>query len=257
MCLLVFAHQVSPEFPLLIAANRDEFHGRATAASAFWEQYPDVLAGQDLEQGGTWMGVTRSGRFAAVTNYRDPARTAAAPRSRGALPLDFLTGTQEPRAYLDELAGRALEYAGFNLLVGDGNSLWYFTNSDDLEPLRLPPGIYGLSNARLDTPWPKVALGKARMQSLIETGAITHDALAAVVNDRKRAGRRELKELQLDGAMDPVLSAQFIVTETYGTRSTTTLSIHADGNTAWREQCFDNQGELRTEQRLAFQQRAI
>tara|TARA_R110002049_G_scaffold23490_42_gene82791 strand:- start:2287 stop:3060 length:774 start_codon:yes stop_codon:yes gene_type:complete len=254
MCLLVFAHQACPEHPLLIAANRDEFHARSTAASAFWDEHPDVLAGRDLEQGGTWMGVTRSGRFAAVTNYRDPARTAAAPRSRGELPLDFLTGTQKPQDYLDALAGRAQDYAGFNLLVGDYHSLWYFTNSDELEPQSLTPGFYGLSNARLDTPWPKVTRGKARLQALLETGALSHDALAAVVNDRQPADQRELRALQLVGSMDPVLSAQFIVTEAYGTRSTTTLRIDAGGNTHWREQSFDSRGELRGEQLLAFQQ---
>ena len=116
MCLLVFAHQVSDEYPLLLAANRDEFHARPTAASGFWPEHPELLAGKDLEQGGTWMGVTRSGRFAAVTNYRDPARTAAAPRSRGELPLAYLTGTQAPQSYLHELETHAQEYAGFNLL---------------------------------------------------------------------------------------------------------------------------------------------
>lgn len=242
---------------MLIAANRDEFHARPTAASAFWDEHPDVLAGRDLEQGGTWMGVTRSGRFAAVTNYRDPARTAAAPRSRGELPLDFLTGTQQPHAYLDALAGRAHEYAGFNLLVGDNRNLWYFTNSDALQPQCLAPGLYGLSNARLDTPWPKVTRGKTRLQALLESGAISHDSLAAVVNDRQRADQRELQALQLVGSMDPVLSAQFIVTEAYGTRSTTTLRIDVDGNTYWREQSFDSRGGLRLEQLLEFQQRPV
>ena len=256
MCLLVFAHQVSREFPLLIAANRDEFHARATAESGFWAEFPELLAGRDLEQGGTWMGVTRGGRFAAVTNYRDPARTAAAPRSRGELPLAYLAGTRDPQSYLDELAQRAHDYAGFNLLVGDSSDLWYFTNSDALEPRCLSPGIYGLSNARLDTPWPKVALGKARLQTLLETGAITHDALAAVVKDRELADPRDLKALQLEGSMEPILSAQFIVTEGYGTRSSTTLSVEAGGAISWREQSFDNRGALRSEQLLEFQQNA-
>ncbi len=256
MCLLVFAHQVSREFPLLIAANRDEFHARATTVSGFWAERPDLLAGKDLEQGGTWMGVTRSGRFAAVTNFRDPARTAPAPRSRGELPLAFLSGTRDPRAYLDELAQRAQDYAGFNLLVGDSSQLWYFSNSDTREPRPLSPGIYGLSNASLDTPWPKVALGKTRLQTLLATGPPGHDALAAVVSDRQLADQRDLEALHLNGAMDPVLSAQFIVTREYGTRSSTTLRIDAHGNTSWREQSFDNRGVLRDEQLIEFQQQA-
>lgn len=255
MCLLIFAHQVSDQYPLLLAANRDEFHARPTAVSDFWAEYPELLAGKDLEQGGTWMGVTRSGRFAAVTNYRDPARTAAAPRSRGELPMAYLTGTQNPQSYLRELEARAQEYAGFNLLVGDSRSLWYFTNSDTLEPQCLAPGIYGLSNARLDTPWPKVTAGKARLQALVDAGPLSHDALAAVVSDRQLADQRDLNALHLDGSMEPILSAQFIVTEAYGTRSSSTLRIDAQGHTGWRERSFDTEGALRTEQQLAFQQR--
>lgn len=253
MCLLIFAHQVSDEYPLLIAANRDEFHARPTAASEFWAEHPELLAGKDLEQGGTWMGVTRSGRFAAVTNYRDPARTAAAPRSRGELPLAYLTGAQGPQSYLRELATRAQEYAGFNLLVGDRHSLWYFTNSDALEPQCLAPGVYGLSNARLDTPWPKVTVGKSRLQALLNAGPISDDALATVVSDRQLADQRDLSALQLDGSMEPVLSAQFIVTERYGTRSSSTLRIDTLGRAAWREKSFNMQGALRNEQQLEFQ----
>lgn len=242
MCLLIFAHQVSHDYPLLIAANRDEFHARPTAPSEFWADHPDLLAGRDLEQGGTWMGVTRSGRFAAVTNYRDPARTAAAPRSRGELPLRYLTGSHSPESYLVALAGWAQDYAGFNLLVGDSKSLWYFTNSDVLEPQRLAPGIYGLSNARLDTPWPKVERGKAGMEALLQTAAVSHQGLASVVSDRAMADPRELGALQLDSAMDPVLSAQFIVTQGYGTRSCTTLWTDARQRYSWREQSFDAHG---------------
>ena len=214
MCLLIFAHRVSPELPLLLAANRDEFYARATRPAQFWPEHPELLAGRDLEQGGTWMGVTRGGRFAAVTNFRDPARTAAAPRSRGELPLAYLTGEEDPQSYLNQLAHRAQDYAGFNLLVGDGDSLWYFTNSDTLEPQRLTPGVYGLSNARLDTPWPKVTLGRARLQQLLETGSVSQEALASVVEDRELADQRDLKALHLEGAMEPILSAQFIVAET-------------------------------------------
>jgi uncharacterized protein with NRDE domain len=256
MCLLIFAHQVSPDYPLLIAANRDEFHARPTTASTFWKDHPQVLAGQDLQQGGTWMGITRGGRFAAVTNYRDPAATRAAPRSRGALPIDYLTGSQSPKSYLQMIAGVAHDYAGFNLLVGDSTSLWYFANSDERAPQQLQPGIYGLSNARLDTPWPKVETGKAQIQRLVNTltdsRAANHDALAAVVSDPTPAHPDELRALNLDSPMEPTLSAQFIVTETYGTRSCTTLWVDAQGNTSWREQSFDSRGLLSTIQQYDF-----
>ncbi|MCB1676400.1 MAG: NRDE family protein, partial [Halioglobus sp.] len=118
MCLLLVAHQYDRRYPLVVAANRDEFHARATAAAHFWPEQPNLLAGRDLAQGGTWMGITRRGHFAAITNYRDPAQTAPAPRSRGELPLDYLSGEPEPGAYLRQVARRAAQYAGFNLLVG-------------------------------------------------------------------------------------------------------------------------------------------
>jgi uncharacterized protein with NRDE domain len=252
MCLLIFAHRVSPRYPLVVAANRDEFRARPTAVSDFWIDHPDLLAGRDLEQGGTWMGVTRDGRFAAVTNYRDPSRTAVAPRSRGELPLSYLTGTQDAQTFLLDIAARAGDYAGFNLLVGDRDSLWYFTNSDAVDPQALLPGVYGLSNARLDTPWPKVELGKARLHSLLASGALTHDALATVVGDRQLADQHALRGVGLDSSMDPILSAQFIVTRDYGTRSSTTMWTEADARIHWREQTFDACGALHDVQLKEF-----
>ena len=252
MCLLIFAHHIAPEYPLLVAANRDEFHARPTAVSDFWSAYPQLLAGRDELQGGTWMGVTRSGRFAAVTNYRDPARTAAAPRSRGELPLGYLTGALDPQSYLDSIARQASDYAGFNLLVGDRDSLWYFSNSDSAGPRCLAPGIYGLSNARLETPWPKVEVGKTRLLALLQDGSITHAALATVVTDRQLADERALARQGLDGSMAHTLSAQFIVTDTYGTRSTTTLWTDRHAQTSWREHSFDAQGMLRVAQQKEF-----
>jgi uncharacterized protein with NRDE domain len=252
MCLLILSHQVSTEFPLLVAANRDEFHGRPTAHSGFWADHPALLAGRDLQQGGTWMGVTRSGRFAAVTNYRDPAGVIAAPCSRGDLPLSYLTGAQPPEDFLGSLTHRARDYAGFNLLVGDRHSLWYYSNSDNQAPRRLSPGIYGLSNAALNTPWPKVELGKARMLALQNKGEITHNALAAVVANQQMADQDSLSRQGLDGEMDPILSAQFIVTDTYGTRSSTTMWTEANARTHWREQSFSASGALSEVQQKAF-----
>ena len=244
MCLLIFAHQLSADYPLMVAANRDEFHARPTAPAAFWSEYPGLLAGRDLEQGGTWMGVTREGRFAAVTNYRDPDATITAPRSRGELPLEYLAGRKTPAAYLADLAKRGNEYAGFNLLVGDRGSLWYFANSGGQAPGALAPGLYGLSNARLDTPWPKVERGKAMLLSLQHGDGVSHDGLAQLVADRTRADRHSLACQGLNGTMDQALSAQFIVTEGYGTRSSTTLWTEGSGRTHWRELSFGAGGEL-------------
>ncbi len=252
MCLLIFAHQVTPDYPLLVAANRDEFHARPTVVSDFWATYPALLAGRDLQQGGTWMGVTRSGRFAAVTNYRDPSHSAVAPRSRGELPLTYLTGSQDPETFLSKVATGARDYAGFNLLVGDRHNLWYFTNSDGMDPECLTPGVYGLSNARLDTPWPKVELGKARMLALLQGGPISHNALATVITDRRLADTRTLSGQGLDSSMETTLSAQFIVTEVYGTRSSTTVWTDAHDQASWREQSFDKEGALSAVQHKEF-----
>lgn len=247
MCLVIFAYRTHPDYPLVVAANRDEFHARPTAASRFWPEYPDLLAGKDLDQGGTWMGVTRRGRFAAITNYRDPSRTAPAPCSRGELPLAYLAGNADPREYLEAVAARARDYAGFNLLLGDDSGLWYLSNSnhpDNCAPLRLGAGIYGLSNARLDTPWPKVELGKERLRSLLAAGGPDHDELLGVVADRELARPEELNRHGMGSEMDQLLSAQFIVTATYGTRSSTSLWVESWRRGYWREQSFDASGSV-------------
>ena len=256
MCLLILAHQVAPTTPLVVTANRDEFHARPTAVSDFWEEQPDLLAGRDLEQGGTWMGITRNGRFAAITNYRDPARTAPSPRSRGELPLNYLAGAEGPETYLGRVAEQGQHYAGFNLLLGDSDSLWYFSNSLPVaqrSPTCLQPGIYGLSNALLDTPWPKVGLGKAKLQQVLDSGALSHDQLSAVINDRQLADPGALRLHGMSSDMDQLLSAQFIVTSQYGTRSNTTLWTQRDGLVSWRELSFNASGARHAVRELEFQ----
>ncbi|MBN7797048.1 NRDE family protein [Parahaliea mediterranea] len=243
MCLIILVHRAHRDYPLLLAANRDEFHARPTAGAAFWDAHPDLLAGRDLTAGGTWMGVTRQGRFAAVTNFRDPARTAPAPRSRGELPLAWLTGdARDPAACLREIAARGGQYAGFNLLLGDGEALWYYSNAGAGDPVRLEPGIYGLSNASLNTPWPKVTLGKSRMAALLGS-PVDHAGLLSTITDRRPARPETLHPLGLDADMDQLLSAQFILTERYGTRSSTTLIRDASGGLGWRERRYDATGE--------------
>ncbi len=251
MCLLIFAHQTYPGYPLVLAANRDEFHARETASSSFWAEHPQLLAGRDLKAGGTWMGMTRTGRFAAITNYRDPSASFDAPRSRGELPLNFLIGDWNPQAYLHKVAARAQEYAGFNLLLGDADNLWYYSNRPH-EPggmppaaRKLPPGIYGLSNASLDTPWPKVELGKQQLAQILNKRPLNHDDLLSVVHSRKQASVEALNLQGMETEMEQLLSAQFILAGEYGTRSSTTMWIEDHGNVSWRELGFDQQGELR------------
>jgi uncharacterized protein with NRDE domain len=243
MCLILVAYRTLADYPLMVAANRDEFHARPTAPAAFWDEHPDIFAGRDLQAGGTWMGVSRDGRFAAITNYRDPQATAPAPRTRGELTANYLAGNQPAETYLRSIARCANEYAGFNLLLGEAGELWYFSNSTaDDAPRKLDPGLYGLSNARLDTPWPKVLLGKQALQNQIHS-APSHQRLASVVSSRELASPERLRAQGLEGEMDQMLSAQFIVNPTYGTRATTTLWQEADGTLQLREMNFSPGGQ--------------
>ena len=243
MCLVLFAHQPGAANPLIVAANRDEFHARPTATAAFWQDHPQVFAGRDLQAGGTWMGVSRSGRFAAITNYRDPDQTREAPRSRGELTTDFLTGTLSAHAYLNHVAEKSSDYAGFNLVIKEGDTLWYLSNGADApRPRQLLPGVYGLSNARLDTPWPKVERGKQALLAMTEKPP-SHTELATVVSGRTMANADQLEALGLNGDMDPMLSAQFIVNEQYGTRAMTTLWQQSDGRFDWQEISYSPSGE--------------
>ena len=242
MCLILVAYRAHADYPLVVAANRDEFHARPTAPAAFWDEYPDIFAGRDLQAGGTWMGISRAGRFAAITNYRDPQATAPAPRTRGELTANYLAGNQRAETYLQSLARCANEYAGFNLLSGEAGELWYYSNSTaDHAPRKLDPGLYGLSKARLDTPWPKVLRGKQALQNQIHS-APSHQGLASVVSSRELAPPEHLRAQGLEGEMDQMLSAQFIVNPTYGTRATTTLWQEADGTLQLREMNFSPAG---------------
>ncbi len=246
MCLILFAHRVNSNYPLVVAANRDEFHQRPTDASHYWPQYPQILAGRDRQAGGTWMGINRSGHFAAVTNYRDPQQTRPAERSRGDLVLSYLHGNLLASQYLDELSSRAGDYAGFNLLLGDGKDLWYMSNSgycDEQTPRKLLPGIYGLSNASLDTPWPKVQRGKQVLAEVLQQ-PLEHATLATVVANRQLASKSQLNLQELNTEMDELLSAQFIVSETYGTRATTTCWQTSTGEFHWKERNFNSRGDL-------------
>ena len=162
MCLILVAWRVHADYPLVVAANRDEFFARPTAPAAFWNDAPQVLAGRDLDAGGTWMGVTRSGRFAALTNFRDPAQNRIGAPSRGALVAGFLRGREAPQTYFEGIAARRRECNGYNLLACDGETLCWSSNMGG-RPRSLAPGVYGVSNHLLDTPWPKVGAGKTAL----------------------------------------------------------------------------------------------
>jgi uncharacterized protein with NRDE domain len=232
MCLIVFAWQVIPEIPLVLAGNRDEFFQRPTASAAWWEDHPQVYAGRDLEGGGTWLGITREGRFAALTNIRAPSERRSDARSRGLLVSEFLTGCDTPEDYIDKLKNDAErdQYNGYNLIVGTPQKMVWFNNRDEEDERNgkpLAPGMYGLSNGALDTPWPKVVRTKAQFASLLCLGA-PRDAYFEMLSDTTRASDCRLPKTGVDIEWERLLSAVCIKSPTYGTRSSSVVQVFTD-----------------------------
>lgn len=221
MCLIALAWQMHPAYPLIIAANRDEFYHRQAAAAKFWPESPSVLAGRDLSAGGTWMGVTRHGRFAALTNYRDPAAPAAV-RSRGLLASAYLQGSEDPMAYAEAVTAEGDLYGGFHMLLGTPQALVVVGNQGQ-PPQRLSAGIYVLSNHRLDTPWPKAE--KARRGLATNLAAPTPEALFALLADAEPAADEDLPDTGVGLSVERMLSPLFIRTPQYGTRASTVLML--------------------------------
>jgi uncharacterized protein with NRDE domain len=245
MCLLALAWKAHPRFTLILAGNRDERHARASAAADFWEDAPDVLAGRDLEAGGTWLGVTKAGRYAVVTNYREGRNPAKAARSRGALTTGFLKSKITPEAYLHQVQAQAGEYGGFSLVVGDRDSLWYFANRGGAAPSPVSAGVHALSNHLLDTPWPKVQQAKSRLQLLLDTDTATEDALFRMLADRTPA-ESGLPDTGIGADLERRVSAAFVQDPVYGTRCSTLVSLDAKG-LRFAERRFDPAGaELET-----------
>jgi uncharacterized protein with NRDE domain len=236
MCLVLVAWRLHPDYPLVVAANRDEFFARPTAPAAFWNDAPQLLAGRDLEAGGTWMGVTRTGCFAALTNFRDPAQTRSGAPSRGRLVTEFLLGTEAPPAYFERIAAKASRCNGYNLLASDGAALWWSSNMGG-EPRRLEPGVYGLSNHLLDTPWPKVGAGKTALTRVL--GRLPDDGpLFELLRDDAVHPDEVLPQTGVPLDWERLLSSAFIKAPNYGTRSSTVLCVAGDGRASFDEQTW-------------------
>ncbi|PWB31716.1 hypothetical protein DCO48_15950 [Pseudomonas sp. SDI] len=234
MCLIVFAWRPGHARPLIVAANRDEFHARPSQALGPWDDAPGVYAGRDLEAGGTWLGIGPAGRFAALTNIRDPQQPLG-PRSRGELVAGFLRGALGVEAYLQEIAAKRHQYSGFNLLAGDGQTLGYL-NAREGTPRLLPAGTYGLSNAGLDTPWPKLLKARDGLRALLEDPQPGH--LLELLGDNRQAADSELPETGVGLATERLLSSVFIAGQSYGTRASTVLIVDADGSRRLVERSF-------------------
>lgn len=253
MCVLYLGIQAHPRYKVIAALNRDEYYERPTAKAGFWEDAPDVLAGRDLQSGGTWAGVTRSGRFSFLTNIRDPKRMNASARSRGALVADFLRGTESPLEYLARTNAGAAEYNPFNLVVGDlGRGAWYFNNRERVARA-LAPGVYGLSNAYLDTPWRKVVAGKTIFSELLRRhpGELPADPFFEMLERADPALDAELPETGVGLELERMLSPIFIRSPRYGTRSSS-LMFMGDTGVTWIERTHAPERSLRSEARFEF-----
>lgn len=249
MCLIALAHRCSKALPLIVAANRDEFHARPTQPAGWWDDRPDVLGGRDLLAGGSWLAVHRHRRFAAVTNYRDAEPRDGAKYSRGNLVTGFLESAQSPIGYLDSIDGS--RYEGFNLLVWADGELAYLSSQGDA-PMRLPPGVYGLANARLDSACDKVRRSKERLQRLLDDAAVSDTALLDLLADRHTGPASEVDSTRLPFAIAQATTAPFIVMPEFGTRCSTLVTVSGAG--AWRflERRFDADGSSTGETTASF-----
>ena len=228
MCLIVFACQVVPGVPLIAAANRDEFYDRPAVAASHWPEAPQVYAGRDLKGGGSWMGITEDGKFAALTNIRGPEERRPDAPSRGALVADYLAGGVSASDYIQRIASSGDAYNGFNLVIGDRSGLYWYSNrgaGDERNGRELPPGIYGISNGLLDSPWPKVVRTKAQFASLLCQGA-PEDAYFEMLADTTRAPDVRLPDTGIALELERNLSAVCIETPGYGTRTSTVVKLY-------------------------------
>ena len=237
MCLILFAWQQHADYPLVAIANRDEYYARPSRDAHWWDG-SDIFAGRDLEAGGTWLGVNRRGRFAAVTNVREPGSMTPGKRSRGELTRNYLAASDSAENYLQVLREQDQDYSGFNLLLGDGDALWFYSNRER-RPRRVEAGVYGISNGHFDEPWPKLQSGRAALAAQLDK-EIEHSRLLEILTDNRVAGDHELPSTGVTLDIERLLSSRFIRSPDYGTRACSIVSIHRDGQLCFSEQNFSD-----------------
>ncbi len=245
MCLITFAYEAHPEYKLILAANRDEFYARPTRKAQFWNQenHPKILAGKDLEAGGTWMGINTSGKWAALTNYRDPSLVINDPVSRGELVLNFLTGENPAKKYLQKTSRGKSHYNGFNLLLADENGLFHYSNVNDTTT-EIEPGIHGVSNALLDTSWPKLDRAKKDLAEVIQQGNFDLEQLFELLRNDHKPPETQLPDTGIPKEWEKAVSSVFIKTENYGTRCSTLLLIDNENKATFVERRYDPETSL-------------
>jgi uncharacterized protein with NRDE domain len=243
MCLIALAWKAHPDYPLILATNRDEFHERPTALLDYWNDIPDVLGGRDSEKGGTWLATNVDARWAAVTNFRDGIQPSSLSRSRGHLVRDYVASNLEPNDYAVTVEASISEYPGFNLLIGGPDELYYVSNYSEAGPCSniqpVSPGVHSLSNHLLDTPWPKVERCKQHMQLLLDSDSDTITrSLFELLADRTLAADPDLPSTGVSLDRERMLSASFIVAENYGTRASTVILMDKTGSVQMHERAF-------------------
>lgn len=251
MCLIIAAWHAHPDYPLVVAANRDEHFNRPTAAAHWWEDEPIILAGRDLSAMGTWLGIARDGRFAALTNYRDPTLKRTHAPSRGLLVRDALVSIAPTRKVLEHVASVASHYADFNLLVSDSRLLGIHESAASRTRV-LGAGVHALSNHLLDTPWPKVEVARERFTAALE-GGMADDDFLALLRDDAPAPDHKLPATGISLEWERMLSPVFVRAPGYGTRSSTLLMVRRDGAARLREWTWNEDAELAGEARHSFQ----
>ncbi len=253
MCLILFGFRVHRHFTLVVAANRDEHYSRPAAAAGFWNDHPDVYGGRDLEKGGTWMGINTNGRFAAITNYREGQPGPAALRSRGELVSGFLTSTETAPDFFNQAAQSANDYNPFSMIAGDPGRLSFYSNrGSGVAPVA--PGMHGLSNHLLDTPWPKVVTGTAVVAATrdLDDPDVISATLFGLLGERTSAQDAQLPDTGISRQRERELSPPFISGELYGTRTSTVLLVHASGDVFVHEKRFGAHGAPLGEDARAF-----
>jgi uncharacterized protein with NRDE domain len=252
MCLINIQLHAHPDYPLIVAANRDEDYDRPTVSADFWVDEPGILAGRDLLQFGTWLGITKQGRFAALTNFRDPKHMKPGKVSRGSIVREYLTQDVSPEAFMHSLKKKRDNYTGFNLIAGSRDQLFHFNNVQN-EITKLTPGTHGLSNDTLNTPWPKVIKGKSLLNSYVtRTDEIQAADLFEILSDTDVAKDEKLPDTGIALSLERKLSPLFIKTSQYGTRSSTVLLIDNDNHVTFVERTYDH-GKFSRENKYSFQ----
>lgn len=237
MCLILFAINCHPQYRLVLASNRDEFYSRPTLPAAFWQDNEVILAGKDLKQGGTWLGLTTTGRFASLTNYRDPANINPQAPSRGHLVHKYLNSDISPMSYIKGLENSGLAFNGFNLLMGTTKAIYYYSNLErDIR--QVANGIHGLSNSFLDVAWPKVSKGKQALADCLQEQAVNKERLFAIMADREQPEDDQLPQTGLSLEWERLMSPAFVVSSSYGTKCSTVVLVDHNDHVQYWERSF-------------------